>query len=61
MVDRIAKRVSALLPGADVKVEDGSIIVILPRNLIKAYNKKIRRLRKLEEKYNIPIRIRIAG
>ncbi len=60
LVGRIARRVIQMLPGADVRVEDNSITVILPRRLIKAYNKKIKRIRRLEDKYNIPIRIRIS-
>ncbi len=60
VIDRVARRIIQMLPGADVRVEDNSIIVILPRRLIKTYNKKIRKLRKLEDKYNIPIRIRIS-
>lgn len=61
LIDKVARRVRSMLPGADVRIEDNAIIVLLPRHLIKTYNKKIRKLRKLEDKYNIPIRIRISG
>jgi len=60
LLDRVAKRVQQMLPGADVRIEDNVILVIIPRNLIKAYNKKIRKLRKLEDKYNVSIKVRIA-
>lgn len=60
LLDRLVRRVQQMLPSAEVRAEDNGILVIIPRNLIKTYNKKIRKLRKLEDKYNIPIRVRIA-
>ncbi|ABN69257.1 ATPase, PilT family [Staphylothermus marinus F1] len=60
LLDRLARRVQQMLPGAEIRVENNSILVIIPRNLIKTYNKKIRRLRKIEDRYNVPIRVRIA-
>jgi len=57
--ERLVKQIQRLLPEADVIVEKNSLVVLIPRSLIKSYNKKVRRLRKLENKYNIPIRVRI--
>ncbi|WP_052833615.1 PINc/VapC family ATPase [Staphylothermus hellenicus] len=60
LLDRLARRIQRMLPRAEIRVENNGILVIIPRNLIKTYNKKIRRLRKIEDRYNVPIRIRIA-
>jgi ATPase len=59
LIDRIAHRIQQMLPGAEVRVEDNAVLVLIPRNLIKTYNKKIRKLRRLEDKYNVSIRVRI--
>ncbi len=61
LLDRLARRIQQMLPGAEVRTEDNYITVIIPRNLIKAYNRKIKKLRKLEDKYNVSIRVRISG
>lgn len=60
LMDNIIENVKKTLPEAEVTIEDNSIIVIISRNLLKTYNKRVKKLRRLEEKYNIPIKIRIV-
>lgn len=59
-IDKVVTLVQKMLPGVDVYVEDSTVIVTLTRDLIKMYNKKLKKIRKLEEKYNVPIKIRFV-
>ncbi len=56
--EKVARLIEKMLPGAEVSVEDSTIVLTIPRNLIKTFNKKIRRIRKLESKYNVSIKLR---
>jgi len=57
--ERLVEEISKAIPEADVRLENDAIVVRLSRSDLKSYNRKIRKLRKLEEKYNIPIRVRV--
>lgn len=57
--ERVVKQIQKILPEADVLIEKNVVVVVIPRSMIKSYNKKVRRLRKLENKYNIPIKVRV--
>ncbi len=59
-VDRIASIIQRMLPGAEINVEDTTIVVTIPRDMIKTFNKKVRRIRKLEEKYGVTIKFRLV-
>ncbi len=62
MEDRLRRLIERLIPGAEVEVtEDGVVVVNIPRMAAKTMMKKIRKLRKLEEKYGISIRVNIMG
>ncbi len=57
-VDKVANIIQKLLPGADIAIEDTTIIVTVPKNMIRLLNKRIKRIRKLETKYNVTIKLR---
>ncbi len=57
-VEKVARLIEKMLPGVEISVEDSTIILTIPRNMIKAFNKKIKRIRKLESKYNVAIKLR---
>ncbi len=57
-IDKVANLVQKILPGASVSIEDSTIVVTIPRGMIKSFNKKIKRIRKLESKYNVTIKLR---
>ncbi len=60
--DRVKRLIERLIPGAEVEVnEEGVVVVNVPRMAAKTMMKKIRKLRKLEEKYGIAIRVNIMG
>ncbi|AEM39580.1 PilT protein domain protein [Pyrolobus fumarii 1A] len=60
--ERVKKLVERLIPGADVEISDeGVVIVNIPRIAAKTVMKKIRKLKKLEEKYGVHIRVNLVG
>ncbi len=59
-IDKVVRTIERILPGADISVDGSVITVTIPRKMIRTYNRKLKRLRKLEDKYNVSIRIRIA-
>ncbi|NPA97759.1 MAG: ATPase, partial [Crenarchaeota archaeon] len=59
-IDKVVRTIKRILPGADISVDGSVITVTIPRKMIRTYNRKLKRLRKLEDKYNVSIRIRIA-
>ncbi len=58
--EKIVKQIERIMPDADIIVEKDSIIVSIPRKYIRSYNKKVKRLRRLENKYNVSIKVRIV-
>ncbi|ADG90803.1 PINc/VapC family ATPase [Thermosphaera aggregans] len=60
LVDSIIENVKKILPDAEVSFEDNVIVVAISRSMLKNYNRRVKRLRKLEEKYNIPVKIKIV-
>ncbi len=58
--ERVMRQIQKIMPEADIVIEKNMVVVVIPRNMIKSYNKKVKRLRRLENKYNIPIKVRIA-
>ncbi|WFO76346.1 Flp pilus assembly complex ATPase component TadA [Desulfurococcaceae archaeon MEX13E-LK6-19] len=57
-VDKVATLIQKILPGAEVSIEDSTVVVLIPRNMIKSFNKKVKRIKKLEEKYGVAIKLR---
>ena len=58
--EKVMKHIQKMLPEADIVIEKNTIVVVIPRDMIRSYNKKVKRLRRLENKYNVPIKVRIA-
>ncbi len=57
-VDKVANLIQRMLPGVDVSIEDTTVVVTVPRNMIRQLNKKIKKIRKLESKYGVTIKLR---
>ncbi len=58
---RISKIVNNVIPNASVKYEDGEYVIIIPKEEIGKYNRKlVQRLKKLERKNNIKIKIKLT-
>lgn len=58
---KISKIVNNVIPSATVKYEDGEYVIIIPKDEIGKYNRKlVQRLKRLEKKNNIRIKIRLA-
>lgn len=60
MENRITRAISGVIPDAKVKKENGEYVVEIPREGISSFNRKINtKLRKLEKKHGIKIRIKL--
>ncbi|OYT40739.1 MAG: ATPase [Desulfurococcales archaeon ex4484_58] len=57
--EKAVKQIQRILPEADIRLEKDKLVVVIPRKMIKNYNKKVKRIRRIESKYNIPIKIKI--
>jgi ATPase len=61
MENRLTKIVENVIPNASVSYEQGEYVVNIPKEEIGKFNRKLTsRLRKLEKKHNIRIRIRLS-
>ncbi|BBG23995.1 PINc/VapC family ATPase [Sulfuracidifex tepidarius] len=61
MESRLNRIVENIIPDASVKYEEGEYVVNIPKEQIGKFNRKLTsRLRKLEKKHNIKIRIRLS-
>ncbi len=59
--EKVRRIIEKLVPGADIEVKDNTIIVHVPRPLIHIVQKRLKRIRKLEDKYGVTIRINLTG
>jgi len=59
IVDRVVKYIQKILPEAEVYIEDSTVVVVLPKDMSRSVAKKLRRIRILEAKYNVPIKFRM--
>ncbi|ABP96065.1 MULTISPECIES: PINc/VapC family ATPase [Metallosphaera] len=58
--NRITRAISGVIPDAKVKKENGEYVVEIPREGISSFNRKINtKLRKLEKKHGIRIRVKL--
>lgn len=57
--EEIVNMIEKILPEAEVSVEDNTITVSIPKGYVRNYSKKIKRLRRLENKYNVSIKIKL--
>uniref|UniRef100_A0A7C4HBF4 ATPase n=1 Tax=Staphylothermus marinus TaxID=2280 RepID=A0A7C4HBF4_STAMA len=55
----VVENIIKIMPDVDIGFENNTLIVTIPREKIRSYNRKIKRLRKLENKYNVTIKIKI--
>ncbi len=56
---RIVREIERLIPNASIEIQGSTVTVIVPRNQARILVKKARRLRRLEEKLGITIRVRV--
>ncbi len=59
--ERVKRMVEKIVPGAEVEVRGGTIVVTLPRIASKVLMKKLRKLKKLEEKFGVTIKVNMVG
>jgi len=59
--EKVKRIIERLLPGAEVEVDSNTITVNVPRTMAKALMKRMRRLKKLEDKYGVAIRVNMVG
>ncbi len=60
--DKIRRLIERIIPSAEVEIRNGVVYVNIPRTLpSKTLMKKIRKLRKIEDKYGVTIRINMIG
>ncbi|NON61759.1 ATPase, T2SS/T4P/T4SS family, partial [Acidianus sp. RZ1] len=58
---KITRAINIAIPDADVKYENGEYVVTIPKTEISKYNRRVTtKLKKLEKKHNIRIRIRLG-
>ncbi|WP_338604799.1 PINc/VapC family ATPase [Sulfolobus tengchongensis] len=58
---KISKIVNSIIPNAMVRYEDGEYVIVIPREEIGKYNRKlVQRLKRLEKKNNIKIKIKLS-
>ncbi len=60
-VEKVQRLVEKLLPGAEVEYRDNMLIVNVPRVMAKVLMKRMKRLKKLEDKYGVTIRVNMVG
>ena len=58
---RIIREIERLIPQASIEVQGSNVTVIVPREYARLLMKKAKRLRKLEDKLGISIRVRVEG
>ena len=59
--EKIRKLIERIIPGAEVEVRDNLVIVNVPRVAARILMKKMKKLKKLEDKYGITIRVNMVG
>ena len=59
--EKIKRLIERIIPGAEVEVRDNLVIVHVPRIAAKTLMKKMKKLKKLEDKYGVTIRINMVG
>ncbi|ABM81108.1 PINc/VapC family ATPase [Hyperthermus butylicus] len=59
--EKLKRIIERLIPGAEVEIRDNMVILNVPRIAAKTLMKKMKRLKKLEDKYGITIRVNMVG
>ncbi len=59
--DKIRRLIERVIPEAEVVKEGNTFIVNIPRTASRALMKKLKRLKRIESKYNITIRVNFVG
>ena len=59
--EKIKRVIERMVPGAQVDVHDNTVVINVPRIAARALMKKMKKIRKLEEKYGVTIRVNMIG
>ena len=59
--DKIRRIIERMIPGAQVDIHDNVVVVNVPRLAARTLMKKMKKIRKLEEKYGVTIRVNMIG
>ena len=59
--EKVRRLIEKLLPGAEVEYRDNMVVVNVPRPMAKVLMKRMKRLKKIEDKYGVTIRVNMVG
>lgn len=59
--EKLRRYIQRILPGAEIELRDHTAIVSIPRPMARLAAKKMKKLRKLEQKFGINIRLNLIG
>ncbi len=60
-LDNVKRLIEKMLPGSEVEVQDNTVVITIPRVLAKVVMRKQKKLKKIEEKYGVRIKINFLG
>lgn len=58
--EKVIKEIMRFIPEAELHSEEGCIVVSLRKDQLRKYNRVVKKLKKIEDKYNIQIRVNIV-
>jgi len=61
VIEKVERLLAKILPGAEIEYKDNIIMVYVPRSMAKILMKRMRKIKKLEDKYGITIRVNMIG
>ncbi len=59
--DKARRLIERLLPGAEVEVRDNTLVVHVPRAMAKLLMKRMKKIKKIEEKYGISVKVNMVS
>lgn len=58
--EKVIREITRYMPDADLYSEDGCIVASIRRDQLRKYNRVVKRLKKLESKYGVQIRVNVV-
>ncbi len=59
--EKVRRIIERLVPGAEVEIKDNTLVVNVPRAMLHILQKRMKKIRKLEDKYGLAVRINVVG
>jgi len=56
----VARQIEALIPGAEVVIDNNTALVKVPRSEARLASRKLKKLKKLSEKYNLDVKLEVV-